>query len=172
MVPADSGGAVSVGIDLLLLGTDGRIRIAYQFIEPGPPPSNQHQAVVERYVDFWSRPSAEKCAALWAEDGAYIREGRERRGHGAIETEAKEAHRNYVANGVDGHHDVVRFIWDVQPRDGGPVAASGSNLLILDDDGRVASPISSTTERRKSAPAASSSERAAWQCHTRVTSES
>jgi hypothetical protein len=137
MVPADGGGAISVGIDLLVLGPDGRIQIAYQFIEPGPPASTEHQAVVERYVDFWKRPSAEKGAALWTEDCAHIGESREHRGRAAIETAAAETPRDHVAKGVDGHHDVVRFTWDVRPRDGGTITASGVDFLILDGDGRI-----------------------------------
>jgi len=33
MLPAGGGDAVSVGLDLLVLGEDGRIRTGYQFIE-------------------------------------------------------------------------------------------------------------------------------------------
>jgi SnoaL-like domain len=145
MVPAGGGAAISVGIDLILLDSDGRIRIAYQFVDPGPSASDEHQAVVERYVDFWNRPSTEKLVALWAEDAAHLSESRECVGHVAIEADAIEAHRDHVAKGfvfaslndADGHHNVVRFAWDMRPKDGAPVAASGSSLLILGDDGRI-----------------------------------
>ncbi len=33
MVPAGGGDVISIGLDFLVLGDDGRIRVGYQFIE-------------------------------------------------------------------------------------------------------------------------------------------
>jgi hypothetical protein len=140
MVPAGGGAAISIGVDLILLDPDGRIRVAYQFNDPGPLPSVEHQAVVERYVDFRHRPGAENVAKLWSENAVSRSKDRECRGHAAIMNGGNSVPDGLVLaarQAADGHHNVVRFAWDMRPRDGGPIAASGANLLILGDDGRI-----------------------------------
>jgi len=148
MVPAGGGEAVSVGFDFLILANDGRIHFDYMFNEARSPSSDLN-AFVDRYVAIWNEPDAairrQHIGKLWMEDGIYINESLEKKGHRAIETAVIEAYQEYVAKGfifrsannADGHHNVVRFNWEMLPASGGEVAAVGFDFLVLGDDGRI-----------------------------------
>jgi hypothetical protein len=105
--------------------------------------------LVDRYIAVWNEPDDEVCrkhiAELWVEDGAYMNESVEKHGHRAIETAVVEAYQEYVvkgfvfrsANNADGHHNVVRFNWEMHPIGGGGVEAVGFDFLVLGDDGWI-----------------------------------
>lgn len=148
MVPARGGEAASVGFDFLILDNDGRIRFDYMFNESRSP-ANELNELVDRYVAAWNEPDVNlrrrRIGELWAEDGAYMNESVEKHGQQAIETVVVEAYREFVAKGfvfrstnnADGHHNVVRFNWEMHPARGGGVAAVGFDFLVLGDDGRI-----------------------------------
>ena len=150
MVPAGGGEANSLGFDFFILGADGRIRVCYQFGDP-PPPSDELNQFANRYVALWNEPDAARrrsaIAALWSEDGAYIDPTNEDRGHHEIEAAVAKAYDEFVAKGfvfrsannADGHHNTVRFNWEMVPAGGGEVAAVGFDFIVLDDDGRIRS---------------------------------
>ena len=54
MVPAAGGDVVAAGVNVLILGPDGRIRSDYQFSEPPTPTAHTLTGFVERYVAFWN----------------------------------------------------------------------------------------------------------------------
>jgi hypothetical protein len=107
--------------------------------------------LVDRYVAVWNQPDAELrrrgIAELWTEDGMHLTPSLEARGYEAIETRVAGAYQRFVevggylfratANTVDGHHNVVRFNWEMVPATGGAVEAAGFDFLILGDDGRI-----------------------------------
>jgi hypothetical protein len=107
--------------------------------------------LVDRYVAVWNQPDAalrrRGIAELWTEDGVHLTPVHEARGYEAIEARVTGAHQRFVGTGgyifraepntADGHHNVVRFNWEMVPANGGAVEAAGFDFLILDDDGRI-----------------------------------
>ena len=106
--------------------------------------------LVERYVAVWNEPDPERrrrsIAELWAEDSAHFTPSLEVRGHTALETRVAGAYEKWVktggfvfrsANNADGHHDTVRFNWEMVPAAGGEPAAVGFDFLVLGSDGRI-----------------------------------
>src|SRR5260370_219970 len=71
--------------------------------------------------------------------------GRGKRGGRASETEAAEIYHSYVSRGFpflsagksSQHHNVARFNWRMCAKDSKEVAATGSDLLVLDEAGRI-----------------------------------
>ncbi len=142
-VPGDE--VEAAGLSFLVLNPDGRIAHDYQF----NPTIDDAAALAERYLAVWNESDAQarrrRVAELWAPDGSHITETLVRKGHRAIEAETLAAFDTYVANGFEftsasssqAHHNVARLTWRIQAKDSGKVAAAGSNLLILDEGGRI-----------------------------------
>src|SRR5262249_5832855 len=130
MVSASGGEVAAAGLNVLILGRDGRIRADYQFSEPPAPASGELTAFVDRYVGFWSEPDGERrrqlLAELWAEDATFLSATSEQEGRAGIEAEAVKTYAACGARGlifrstntVAGHHDVVRMSWAMRPRAG------------------------------------------------------
>ena len=148
MGPPSGDEIVSVGLEYCLLETDGRIRCAYQFIVPGAPASAEVSTLVERYLAVWNESDLDarrrQVAELWAEDGVHVLPSSEIRGRTAIEAEIVRTHDASIAKGfrfsaenAEGHHEVIRFDWEMRPAGGGKAVTAGSTLLVLGDDGRV-----------------------------------
>jgi hypothetical protein len=148
MGPPAGGEIVSVGLEYCLLETDGRIRCAYQFIVPGAPASTEVGAIIERYLAVWNEPDSavrrRQIAELWAEDGAHVLPSSKIRGREAIEAEVKRTYDaagakgfTFSAHNVEGHHEAVRFDWEMRTGTDGPAAATGSTFILLDDAGRI-----------------------------------
>lgn len=148
MLPAHGGEIVSVGFDFFILTDDGRIQSDYMFNETYTP-SDGLNHFVDRYVAAWneSDPTARHklVTALWSDEGTYMNEAQEEHGYRAIETVVAHAYHEFVERGyvfrskknADGHHNVVRFNWEMVPAEGGPVAATGFDFFVLSDDGRI-----------------------------------
>jgi hypothetical protein len=68
-----------------------------------------------------------------------------RTGHSAIEAETEEVHNALVAkrfafslaNHSQAHHNVVSLRWQMRAKECEEVKAAGSDLLILDEGGRI-----------------------------------
>ncbi|MEV0633147.1 hypothetical protein ACI2LC_37340 [Nonomuraea wenchangensis] len=125
--------------------------------------------LTDRYVAVWNEPDAERrrtaIGELWSADAVHVlqppkemlrtAEGLgfdglflEARGHHALEFRVTRAHEEFVAPGTfvfrsrgntDRLHNVVKFNWEMAPRDGGEVAGVGLEILILGPDGRIVS---------------------------------
>ncbi|MGW2744584.1 hypothetical protein [Streptomyces sp. NPDC001450] len=123
--------------------------------------------LTEKYVAVWNEPDAERRRTairdLWSDDAVHVlqppkalvqaAEGLgfdrlvlEARGHEALELRVARAHEEFVAPGAfvfrsrddaDRLHDVVKFHWEMTPRDGGEVAGVGLEILVLGPDGRI-----------------------------------
>jgi hypothetical protein len=106
--------------------------------------------LVDRYIAVWNEPDPERrrrgIAGLWTEDGVHFTPSLEARGYEALEARVAGAHDKWVKAGgfvfkplsdVDGHHDAVRFSWQMVPAGGGEAAAVGFDFLILGDGGRI-----------------------------------
>jgi len=91
-------------------------------------------ALVGRYVAIWNEPDSERrraaVAALWTEDATQLMASYDR-----WVAEEGCVFRS-VGNG-NGHHDCLRFNWEMLPAAGGEVVSVGFQFLILGDDGRI-----------------------------------
>jgi hypothetical protein len=127
------------------------------------------QELTDRYVAVWNEPDAElrrtAIRELWSADAIHvlqppqeIRQAAEQlgfghilleaRGYDALEFRVTRAFDEFVAPGAftfrprgnaDRLHEIVKFNWEMVPRDGGEVAAIGLEILILGADGRIVS---------------------------------
>ncbi|MFH8370950.1 nuclear transport factor 2 family protein [Streptomyces sp. NPDC018031] len=108
-----------------------------------------YDTAIARYFEAWNAPDAETLAkavaAAWTEDGSYTDPFTDVRGHEQLAAVIAGAHEQFpgfefrLIGAVDGHHDVVRFGWElVSPTDGSaPVA--GFDVARLAEDGRISS---------------------------------
>jgi hypothetical protein len=123
--------------------------------------------LVGRYVAVWNEPDAElrrkAIRELWAEDGAHVLQppleirkaaagigftsaALEARGHDELEVRVTRAYQDFVAPGeftfqprenADRLRNVVKFNWEMVPVAGGEAAATGLEILVLGEDGRI-----------------------------------
>ena len=108
------------------------------------------QNIAERYIHIWNEtgPDARRAqvAALWIEDGTHYVKLREVRGHADLELRVatsnqtnvvEKSYKFEVAGHVEQLRDMVKFNWRMVPQAGGAIAATGSIVLLLANDGRV-----------------------------------
>ncbi len=123
--------------------------------------------LTDRYVAVWSEPDQERRRAavreLWAGDAVHVlqppqemrqaAEGLgfdrlvlEARGHDELEVRVTRAYEEFIAPGTfvfrsrgdaERLRDVVKFRWEMVPRDGGDVAGVGLEVLVLGAEGRI-----------------------------------
>ena len=108
--------------------------------------SDLHE-LVDRYLAAWNEPDADArrraVAELWTEDGTYTDPLVAVRGHQAIEAtiagarEMFPGHAFRLMDGVDGHHGIARFRWELVPAGGGEAVAVGFDVVVTADDGRL-----------------------------------
>jgi hypothetical protein len=105
---------------------------------------------IERYIAMWHEPDPvrrrERVLALWAEDAENCTRKFAIRGLDEILPRVTRAHEQYVSaqgcvfrsvGNADTHHGVVKFFWEMAPRDGGPIEARGLDIFVLREDGRI-----------------------------------
>ena len=110
------------------------------------------QELAERYVAVWNETDAavrrKSIADLWTREGQHYARTLEARGYDELEKRITGSHEKNVLSGGYRFHanrdaqalrDVVTFGWEMLPAAGGDVAASGSIVLVLDDQGRILS---------------------------------
>ncbi|WP_327001702.1 hypothetical protein OHA72_42245 [Dactylosporangium sp. NBC_01737] len=125
------------------------------------------QNLTDRYVAVWGEPDADRRRAavreLWSDDAVHVLQAPqelrqaaaglgfdrlvlEARGHAELESRVARAYHEFVAPGTyvfrargdaDRLRDVVKFRWEMVPRDGGAPAGSGLEILVLGADGRI-----------------------------------
>ena len=133
------------GLCFLLLDADGRIRHDYQF----NPTANDATDLLQRYVGALSEPAVEarrqRLAELWAPEAELVSESGSVRGLDAIEAEMAAAQARLAAAGLrlvpgdrsQSHHHLARLQWQVRRDGSDEVATATSDLLILDERGRI-----------------------------------
>lgn len=103
--------------------------------------------LVRRYLDTWNEDDADvrrvAIEAVWADDGRYVDPLSAVAGHreisaliGAIRRQMS-GHVFRLLDGVDAHHNLARFGWELVPADGGEAIAEGFDVAIIGDDGRI-----------------------------------
>jgi hypothetical protein len=105
--------------------------------------------LVERYLDTWNETDPQDreaaLAAVWSKDARYVDPlatvaGRDQISAviGAVQQQAP-GHVFRLLDGIDSHHNVVRFRWELVPASGGDSVAVGFDVAETDDEGRIAS---------------------------------
>jgi hypothetical protein len=113
------------------------------------PAMNEATDLVQRYLAVWneSDPAARRAAieAVWADDGKYVDPLAAVKGHdeisaliGAVQQQMP-GHVFRLLDGVDAHHNVARFGWELVPDGGGEAIAEGFDVAVAGDDGRIES---------------------------------
>ncbi len=106
--------------------------------------------LAERYVAVWNDPDPEsrrrQIAELWTQNGANLTDSIEARGHDALAARIEQSHNKWIRDAgmifrscgnATGHHNAVKFNWDMAPAGGGEPVAIGFDFLILSEDGRI-----------------------------------
>lgn len=108
------------------------------------------QRLADRYVAVWNETDHEArrqaIAALWTPQGAHYIGEREAHGYAALEQRIAGSHDKNVrlnrnrfraVRNARALRDVVTFNWEMLPRDGEQVLATGLEFLIVDPAGRI-----------------------------------
>jgi len=106
-------------------------------------------AVANNYLAAWNEDDADRrkvlVRELWAEDGDYVDPQVSVRGHEEIEALLTGARAQFagfefrLSGVVDGHHDRLRFTWELFPPNASESIVEGFDVVALADDGRIAS---------------------------------
>jgi len=103
-------------------------------------------AVVDAYFAMWNEADEQKRSKhikeAWAEDGHYVDPARNFQGHQALSEMVTAAREHWVgatlrlSSGIDEHHGLIRFGWDVLVADG-TVPLVGIDFGVVAGDGRL-----------------------------------
>jgi hypothetical protein len=106
-----------------------------------------YKKLVDRYLAVWNEPDAaarsKAVAALWTESATFTDPLAVVTGHDSIGTVIAGARDMFPGHvfralpNVDGHHNIVRFGWELVPPSGGESIAAGSDIAVIAEDGRL-----------------------------------
>jgi hypothetical protein len=101
---------------------------------------------VDAYFDMWNETDPGRRADLirqaWADDARYLDPLLEADGPDGLSTMVETVHQHYPGqrftrtSGIDAHHDLVRFAWQLAGPDG-TVTVAGIDVGELGADGRL-----------------------------------
>jgi hypothetical protein len=102
--------------------------------------------LIERYIETWNETDAGRRRALideiWAADGGYVDPLAVAEGRDAIDATIAGAQEMFpgltfrLAGGVDAHHHLARFTWELAAGDGEAVVV-GFDVAVVAPDGRL-----------------------------------
>ncbi|WP_225725848.1 MULTISPECIES: nuclear transport factor 2 family protein [unclassified Nocardia] len=102
--------------------------------------------IVAQYLEAWNTTDAAArqaaVARVFTEDASYVDPLMAVNGHAEIDAGIAAAQAQFPglvfrqAGAVDGHHDQVRFTWELGPADG-PAIVVGFDVAVL-ENGRIA----------------------------------
>ncbi|MEU9619173.1 nuclear transport factor 2 family protein [Streptomyces sp. NPDC088251] len=108
-----------------------------------------YEDAVQRYFVAWNAATPEDLekavAAAFTETATYTDPVADVRGHDELTATINGAHQQFpgfefrLTGTPDGHHDIVRFSWELVSATDGSAPVAGSDVIKLDDDGRIAS---------------------------------
>jgi hypothetical protein len=108
--------------------------------------TTDHTATVDAYFAMLNETDPQRRAALaeraWAEDGSYVDPLLQAAGHDGLSDMAAGVHAQFPGQrfvrttGVDTHHGLVRFGWELAGDDGA-VTVAGIDVGIIAPDGRL-----------------------------------
>ena len=106
----------------------------------------QFADVVERYFAVWNETDADRRRALiaqtWTEESSYVDPLMQGDGHPGIDAlvqsvqQQSPGYRFRQIGAVDGHHNYVRFAWELGPAEGA-APIGGTDVAMLATDGRL-----------------------------------
>lgn len=101
--------------------------------------------VIDRYIAMWNETDPERrrriIASLWTDQCSHVDPATEVDGQAGIEglvstvQERFPGHRFRRTSEADGHHDHIRFSWELAPPAGPPVMR-GTDFAAVAEDGR------------------------------------
>lgn len=104
------------------------------------------ETTVDTYLAAWNETDADRRSALiarvWTPGGRYVDPLQEATGHDGFAElaagvqAAYPGHRFRRTTQIDGHHELIRFGWELVGPDGS-VTVAGIDVAVLDDDGRL-----------------------------------
>ena len=107
---------------------------------------NDIATTVDTYFAMWNETDPAKRTELiqeaWTADARYVDPVLEAEGHAGLSDMVAGVHAQFPGqrfrrlSGIDGHHDHVRFEWELAAPDGA-VTVAGVDVGQLADDGRL-----------------------------------
>ena len=104
------------------------------------------EATIDTYLEAYLEPDAERRTRLieqvWATDGHLFDPPLDAKGHDAIDEmfvavqEMFPQHSFRRTSGVDTHHGIARYGWELAAPDGA-VALAGMDVVVIDQDGKL-----------------------------------
>ncbi|MCX5104923.1 MULTISPECIES: nuclear transport factor 2 family protein [unclassified Streptomyces] len=108
-----------------------------------------YDEAVQRYFAAWNAATDEELAkavaAAFTEGATYTDPLAGVRGHEELAATIDGAHQQFpgfefrLAGTPDGHHDIVRFGWELVSTADGSAPVAGFDVIALADDGRITS---------------------------------
>ncbi len=145
MVALPDGRIQGRGLSFLILDGHGRIHSDLQF----SPTVHEAAEFVDRYLAVANERDEgvrrTRVIELWAPDATYVGEQSVKYGHTDLVTSARVLHKtNANAEFVfapgktsHAHHNLATFSWLINHRVSGKPVGAGSDLLVLDENGRI-----------------------------------
>ncbi|GES28970.1 nuclear transport factor 2 family protein [Streptomyces angustmyceticus] len=109
----------------------------------------RYEAAVARYFEAWNASgegaSGKAVAAAFGEDVTYTDPLVDVAGHEGLAAAIAGAHAQFPgfefrrSGGVDGHHDMARFGWELVSVADGSAPVAGFDVVRLGEDGRIRS---------------------------------
>jgi hypothetical protein len=107
---------------------------------------SDYTTLAERYIAAWNEPDADArrraVTELWTDDGRYVDPLVEAAGPEVIAATIGAVQAQFpgfvfrLAGPVDGHHEQLRFSWELGPAgEAAPIA--GSDVAVTDGNGRL-----------------------------------
>jgi hypothetical protein len=106
---------------------------------------NDYTQLAERYIAIWNEadPDArqEQIDSVWADEAIYVDPMVEANGHEEIGTMISGVQDQFpgfafrLTGEVDGHHDQLRFQWELGPGAEAPIV--GFDVAVIDESGRI-----------------------------------
>ncbi|MEO8057907.1 MAG: hypothetical protein ABI671_06245 [Burkholderiales bacterium] len=110
------------------------------------------QNIIERYLSMWNESDPDRrheiVKGLWADDGENVSRRFDIRGVDEIVRRVDQAHTDWVqskgfifkaAGAADSHNHLILLPWEMAPRKGGMPEARGTDVFVLNGDGRIQS---------------------------------
>jgi ketosteroid isomerase-like protein len=110
---------------------------------------NEAADLVQRYLETWNETDPDRRLAaieqVWADEATYVDPlanvtWRTQISNliGAVQQQIP-GHVFRLRDGVDAHHNIARFGWELVPADGGESVVEGFDVAVTRDDGRIGS---------------------------------
>ncbi|MEE1773065.1 nuclear transport factor 2 family protein [Streptomyces sp. JV185] len=108
-----------------------------------------YENAVQHYFAAWNTTAPEELekavAAAFTERATYTDPLADVRGHEELAAVISGVHQQFpgfefrITGAPDGHHDIVRFSWELVSTADGSAPVAGSDVATLAEDGRISS---------------------------------